>query len=85
MNMNDRTAEKYYILTGVLNAEEKAIHVEAVREDSEYGTEAYYWILSFDHKGNKVSAESFNFSEAVVDLFEAAEKLGVLDGEFIIG
>ena len=83
--MNDRTAEKYYILTGVLNAEEKAIHVEAVREDSEYGTEAYYWILSFDHKGNKVSAESFNFSEAVVDLFEAAEKLGVLDGEFIIG
>lgn len=83
--MNDRTAEKYYILTSVLDAEEKAIHVEAVREDSEYGTEAYYWILSFDHKGNKISAESFNFGEAVVDLFEAAEKLGVLDGEFIIG
>lgn len=83
--MNDRTAEKYYILTSVLNAEEKAIHVDVEREDSEYGTEAYYWILSFEYEGQKVSAESFDFSVAVVDLFEAAEKLGVLKGEFIIG
>lgn len=83
--MNDRTAEKYYILTSVLKAEERAIHVEAVREDSEYGTEAYFWILSFEHEGQKVSAESFNFSDAVVDLFEAADKLGVLKGDFIIG
>lgn len=83
--MNDRTAEKYYILTSVLDADEKAIKVESAREDSEYGTEAYYWILSFEHNGQRVSAESFDFSIAVVDLFEAAEKLGVLSGDFIIG
>lgn len=83
--MNDRTAEKYYILTSVLDADEKAIKVESSREDSEYGTESYYWILSFEHNGQKVSAESFDYSTAVIELFEAAEKLGVLTGDFIIG
>lgn len=82
--MNDRTAEKFYILSAVLEFDERAIHVETAREDSEYGTEAYYWILSFEHEGQKVSAESFDYGTAVVELFEAAEKLGVLKGDFII-
>ena len=83
--MNDRKAEKYYILSAVLEFDERAIHVEVSRNDSEYGTESYYWILSFEHEGQKISAESFNYAEAVHELFEAAEKLGVLKGDFIIG
>ena len=83
--MNDRTAEKYYILSAVLEFDERAINVEVSRNDSEYGTESYYWILSFEHEGQKISAESFNYAEAVHELFDAAEKLGVLKGDFIIG
>lgn len=82
--MNDRSAEKYYVLQAVLDNDEQQITVQSVREDTQYGTEAYAWRLSFLHEGNTISAESYAFSEAVVALWDAAEALGLLNDQFII-
>lgn len=83
--MNDRTAEKFYILQALLKADQKSIAVMAMRQDSEYGTEAYLWNLSFVHEGDAISVESFSWAEAVLELWDAAERLGLLNEEFIVG
>lgn len=77
--MNDRSAEKFYILQATFK--EKLI-IEALRHDDEYGTESFFWKLKIDTP-EKVSAESYSFSEAVVALFEGAEKMGLMKDVFI--
>lgn len=82
--MNDRSAEKFYILAAVLDSDERRIDVQAVREDSEFGTESYAWHLSFQHEGHTISSESYSWAQAVLDLYDAAEHLGLLNDTFIV-
>lgn len=77
--MNDRTAEKLYVINAALDLEsEQPVSFEIEREDSEYGTEAYFFKLEFKHEGHSYSAESYHISEAVHQLFKAAEDSGML-------
>lgn len=82
--MNDRSAEKQYILAAVLEDHGTSISVKAMREDTEYGTEAYFWRLSFTYDAQEISVESYSYGDAVLKLWNAAEALGLLDGQFII-
>lgn len=82
--MNDRSAEKQYILAAVLEDHGTSINVTAMREDSEYGTESYFWRLSFTYEAQEISVESYSYGEAVLKLWDAAEALGMLEGQFII-
>lgn len=82
--MNDRTAEKIYILEAVCTDHNTRLKLHALREDTQYGTEAYFFRLEFRYNKQVISAESYNFSVAVDQLWNAAETIGMLDGQFII-
>jgi len=82
--MNDRSAEKLYVLQAVCEDFNSSVAISSIREDTQYGTEAYAFRLSFTHDAQLISAESYSFAEAVHQLWDAAEKLGLLDGQFII-
>lgn len=82
--MNDRSAELLYILQAVCEDHDTSVAVQAFREDTQYGTESYFFKLSFTFDAQLITAESYNFSEAVHSLWKAAEVLGLLEGQFII-
>lgn len=82
--MNDRSAELIYILQAVLEDHDSSLKIESLREDTQYGTESYFFKLSFTYDAQLISAESYNFAEAVHAIWKAAETLGLLEGQFII-
>lgn len=77
--MNDRSAEKFYILQTVFGK----VTVEALLTTTDYGTDSYFYRVSVKEKGYHAQAESYNFSLAIEDLFRRIEKSGRLNDVFV--
>lgn len=77
--MNDRSAEKFYILQTVFGK----ITVESYLTTTDYGTDSFFYRVSVKEKGYHAQAESYDFSIAVTDLFRNIEKSGRLKDVFV--
>lgn len=83
--MNDRSAEKLHIINTALSlAGEKNVEFAIVCETSEWATEAYYFEVRFRFNKHRYTATSYDVSHAIFELFEAANKSGLLK-DVIVG
>jgi len=77
--MNDRSAEKFYILQAVFGV----VVVQSLLTTTDYGTDSFFYRVAVKEKGYHAQAESYDFGMAIDDLFRRIEKSGRLKDVFV--